>query len=71
MIDGAEGSKNNKVYNNTIINPADSRWTMLINNGSTEDTLYNNIFINDHFFYEFASLHNIIIPPVLYYCCYN
>ena len=50
MIDGAEGSKNNKVYNNTIINPADSRWTMLINSGSTEDTLYNNIFINHHNF---------------------
>ena len=50
MIDGAEGSRNNKVYNNTIINPADARWAMLINNGSTGDTLYNNIFINHHNF---------------------
>ena len=50
MIDGAEGSKNNKVYNNTIINPQDARWAMLVNNGSTGDTLYNNIFINHHSF---------------------
>ena len=50
MIDGAEGSKNNKVYNNTIINPAYARWAMLINSGSTGDTLYNNIFINHHNF---------------------
>ena len=50
MIDGAEGSKNNKVYNNTIINPADARWAMLINSSSTGDTLYNNIFINHHNF---------------------
>ncbi len=50
MIDGAEGSKNNKVYNNTIINPQDARWAMLVNSGSTGDTLYNNIFINHHSF---------------------
>ncbi|MFZ0454294.1 MAG: right-handed parallel beta-helix repeat-containing protein [Ignavibacteriaceae bacterium] len=50
MIDGAGGSKNNKVYNNTIINPSDARWAMLINSGSTGDTLYNNIFINHHNF---------------------
>jgi parallel beta-helix repeat protein len=50
MIDGAEGSKNNKVFNNTVINPVDARWTMLVNSGSTGDTLYNNIFINHHSF---------------------
>ena len=50
MIDGAEGSKNNKVFNNTIINPADARWAMLINSSSSGDTLYNNIFINHHNF---------------------
>ncbi len=50
MIDAAEGSKNNKVFNNTIINPSDARWTILINSGSTGNTLYNNIFINHHSF---------------------
>ncbi|MEJ2507545.1 MAG: right-handed parallel beta-helix repeat-containing protein, partial [Ignavibacteriaceae bacterium] len=50
MIDGAEGSKNNKVYNNTIINPSDGRWNILIVDGSTGNTLYNNILINNHSF---------------------
>ena len=50
MIDGAEGSKNNKVYNNTIINPSDGRWNILIVGGSTGNTLYNNILINNHSF---------------------
>ncbi len=49
-IDGAEGSKDNKVYNNTIINPADGRWDVLVVNGSTGNTLYNNILINHHSF---------------------
>ena len=49
-IDGAEGSKNNKVYNNTVINPSDARWNILVKNGSTGCTLYNNIFINNHSF---------------------
>lgn len=50
MIDGAEGSKNNKVYNNTIINPSDGRWNILVVDGSTGNTLYNNILINNHSF---------------------
>ncbi len=50
MIDGAEGSKNNKIFNNTIINPADARWAVLVTGGSTGDTLYNNILINHHSF---------------------
>jgi parallel beta-helix repeat protein len=49
-IDGAEGSKNNKVYNNTIVNPTVTRWNILMNNGSTGNTLYNNILINHHSF---------------------
>jgi len=48
--DGAEGSRNNKVYNNTIINPSDSRWGIIAVNGSTGNTLYNNIIINHHSF---------------------
>jgi len=50
QIDGADGSKNNKVYNNTITNPSDSRWNILVVDGSTNDTLYNNILINHHSF---------------------
>ncbi len=50
MIDGAEGSKNNKVYNNTIDIPSDGRWAVLVVDGSTGDTLYNNILINHHSF---------------------
>jgi parallel beta-helix repeat protein len=50
QIDGAEGSKNNKVFNNTIVHPTDGRWAVLIVNGSTGNTLYNNILINKHSF---------------------
>lgn len=50
MIDGAGGSKNNKVYNNTILVPSDGRWAVIAVGGSTGDTLYNNILINDHSF---------------------
>jgi parallel beta-helix repeat protein len=50
MIDGGDASKNNKVYNNTIIQPADGRWCIISVNGSTGNTLYNNILINHHSF---------------------
>jgi parallel beta-helix repeat protein len=50
MIDGAEGSKNDKVYNNTIDVPSDGRWAVLVVDGSTGDTVYNNILINHHSF---------------------
>ena len=50
QIDGAEGSKNNKIYNNTIVHPADGRWAILIVNGSTGNTVFNNILINNHSF---------------------
>jgi|SRR5690554_5063831 len=49
-IDGAEGSKNNKVFNNTIVSPSNTRWNILVVNGSTGNTLYNNILINNHNF---------------------
>jgi len=50
MINAAEGAKNNKVYNNTIINPTVTRWNILMNNGSPGNTIYNNILINHHSF---------------------
>jgi parallel beta-helix repeat protein len=50
QIDGGDASKNNKVYNNTVIQPSDGRWCMISVDGSTGNTLYNNILINHHSF---------------------
>jgi len=50
QIDGGDASKNNKVYNNTIIQPTDGRWCIISVDGSTGNTLYNNILINHHSF---------------------
>jgi len=50
QIDGGDASKNNKVYNNTIIQPADGRWCIISVDGSTGNTIYNNILINHHSF---------------------
>jgi hypothetical protein len=49
-IDGGDASKNNKVYNNTIIQPSDGRWCIISVDGSTGNTIYNNILINHHSF---------------------
>src|SRR5262249_39914068 len=40
---GAQGSKNNVVVNNTILVASDGRWGVLLNGGSTGNTLYNNV----------------------------
>ncbi len=72
QIDGGDASKNNKVYNNTIIQPSDGRWNIIAVNGSTGNTLYNNILINHHSFRGsiaidaasstgFVSDHNILV----------
>lgn len=50
QIDGGDASKNNKVNNNTIIQPSDGRWCIISVDGSTGNTLYNNILINHHSF---------------------
>lgn len=49
-IDGATGAKDNLVINNTIINASNGRWCININNGSTGNTLRNNILYNYHSF---------------------
>jgi hypothetical protein len=49
-IDGATGSMNNVVVNNTIINPADARWCVNINGGSSGNHVRNNILYNAHTF---------------------
>ena len=72
QIDGGDASKNNKVYNNTIIQPSDGRWCIISVDGSTGNTLYNNILINHHSFRGsiaidaasangFVSDHNILV----------
>ena len=48
MIDGATGSHDVDVYNNTIVMPDDGRWGININTGSTDASLRNNIVLNDH-----------------------
>lgn len=50
LIDGGDASKNNKVYNNTIIQPSDGRWNILVTDGSLGNTIYNNILISHHSF---------------------
>jgi parallel beta-helix repeat protein len=50
QIDGGDASKNNKVFNNTIIQPTNGRWCIISLDGSTGNTLYNNILINHHSF---------------------
>jgi len=50
QIDGGDASKNNKVFNNTVIQPSDGRWCIISVDGSTGNTLYNNILINHHSF---------------------
>lgn len=49
-IDGAEGSKNNLVINNTFWNASDGRWCVNINSDSTGNRILNNILLNDHAF---------------------
>jgi hypothetical protein len=47
-IDGADGSKNNLVAHNTIVMAADARWALNIQNGSTGNTVLNNVLHNHH-----------------------
>jgi parallel beta-helix repeat protein len=46
-IDGTHGAWNNVIVNNTVRVAADGRWALLINNGSTGNTVFNNILLND------------------------
>ena len=48
--DGAAGSTGNVVVNNTVHQPSDGRWALNIRDGSTNNTAYNNILLNDHSF---------------------
>ena len=47
--DGAIVTQGGKIYNNTILVPADGRWGIHLTDGANIDTeIYNNIIINQH-----------------------
>src|SRR5262245_23000691 len=48
QIDGGGSSTGNRVVNNTILVAADGRWALNIQDGSTGNTVRNNIFYNNH-----------------------
>ena len=48
QIDGGGSSKNNVVVNNTIYEANDARWALNIQDGSTGNTLLNNIMLSAH-----------------------
>ena len=48
QIDGAAGSMNNLVVNNTIVQAADGRWALNIQDASTGNQVFNNILYNYH-----------------------
>lgn len=50
QIDAAAPSSGAIIIHNTIINAADGRWCILIVDGSTDVSIYNNILINQHSF---------------------
>jgi hypothetical protein len=48
QIDGAQPARDNVVVNNTIINAADGRWALNIQDGSSGNTVFNNILFSLH-----------------------
>jgi parallel beta-helix repeat protein len=48
QIDGGGSSKNNVIINNTISEASDARWALNIQDGSTGNTLLNNIMLSAH-----------------------
>jgi hypothetical protein len=49
-IDGAQGARNNLVAHNTIVQAADGRWAINIQNASTGNRVVNNILLTLHSF---------------------
>ena len=47
-IDGGGPSSGNLVHSNTIHNASDARWCLHVSDGSTGNTVRNNVLINDH-----------------------
>jgi parallel beta-helix repeat protein len=61
-IDAADGSKNNVVVNNTISMAPDGRWALNIQDGSTGNTVRNNILWNNHPWHGSISISNDSLP---------
>jgi uncharacterized protein (TIGR03382 family) len=49
-IDAAEGSKDNLIVNNTIVQASDGRWAVNIQHASIRNTVVNNVLLTDHSF---------------------
>jgi len=50
QIDAAQPARNNQVLHNTIVQAADARWAINIQNASTGNVVRNNILYNQHSF---------------------
>lgn len=61
-IDAAAGAKNNVVVNNTILQASDGRWALNISDGSTGNTVFNNIFYSAHSFRGSISVDAASLP---------
>jgi parallel beta-helix repeat protein len=48
QIDGGDAAKNNVIENNTIYEASDARWALNVQDGSTGNTVLNNILISAH-----------------------
>ncbi len=48
--DGSDGSKNNVIVNNTVVNANDARWALTMADGSTGNQVLNNILFSEHSF---------------------
>jgi hypothetical protein len=48
--DGSDGSENNVIVNNTVVNADNARWALTIADGSTGNQVLNNIFYSEHSF---------------------
>ena len=55
---GAESSHHNEVLNNTVINSTAGRWALTIGNGSTDNTVMNNVFYSSHSFRGAMDIHS-------------
>jgi hypothetical protein len=64
-IDGADGSKNNLVAHNTIVMAADARWALNIQNGSTGNTVLNNVLYNNHPFRGSLDISSDSLPGLM------
>ena len=62
QIDGGAPSTGNRVFNNTVIVASDGRWALNIQNGSTGNTVRNNIFYSEHGFRGAMSVCSTCLP---------